>query len=80
MNTAVRGGNMYEYDGDDILTGNLGSDTIDGGAGNDILDGGKGVDTMYGGTGNDTYYVDNIGDVVTENAREGTDTVNSSIS
>ncbi len=43
------------------------------------MDGGVGNDTMIGGTGNDTYYVDNTGDVVTENASEGTDTVNSSI-
>jgi len=30
---------------------------------------------MAGGAGNDTYYVDSIGDVVTENVGEGTDTV-----
>ena len=34
---------------------------------------------MAGGTGNDTYVVDNAGDVVTENAGEGTDTVNTAL-
>ena len=35
---------------------------------------------MVGGTGNDTFVVDNTGDTVTENANEGTDTVQTSIS
>jgi Ca2+-binding RTX toxin-like protein len=65
--------------GDDTLTGLAGNDTLQGGAGNDLLDGGTGTDTMQGGTGNDTYVVDATGDVVTELANEGTDTVQSSI-
>jgi Ca2+-binding RTX toxin-like protein len=36
-----------------------------------------GADTLIGGTGNDTYTVDDVGDVVTENLNEGTDTVQS---
>ena len=35
---------------------------------------------MSGGAGNDTYVVDNAGDVVTEAAGDGTDTVQSSLS
>src|SRR3569623_249095 len=47
--------------------------------GDDKLDGGSGADTMVGGTGNDTYTVRDAGDIVVENAGEGTDRVNSSI-
>ena len=48
-------------------------------AGNDTLNGGAGADTMADGLGNDTYVVDNTGDVVNENANEGTDTVQASV-
>ncbi len=57
------------------LTGGDGNDILTGNGGNDILDGGLGEDQMTGGTGNDSYYVDNVHDVVTENATEGTDAV-----
>jgi Ca2+-binding RTX toxin-like protein len=61
------------------LTGNSGANRLDGGAGNDTLDGGAGIDTLTGGTGDDVYVVDNVKDVVTENADAGIDTVRSSI-
>jgi Ca2+-binding RTX toxin-like protein len=50
-------------------------DTLYGHGGNDVLDGGDGADAMFGGSGDDAYVVDNIGDVVVENASEGNDTV-----
>jgi Ca2+-binding RTX toxin-like protein len=64
---------------DNVLTGNSAANTLTGGAGNDTLNGGAGSDTMRGGTGNDIYVVDVSTDVVTENANEGTDTVQSSV-
>jgi Ca2+-binding RTX toxin-like protein len=56
------------------------SDIINGHGGNDVLDGRLGADTMAGGTGDDTFHVDDAGDVVTELAGEGIDTVRATIS
>lgn len=65
---------------DNIITGNSGVNILDGGAGHDTLDGMASADTMSGGDGDDVYIVDNIGDVVVENAGEGYDEVRSSVS
>jgi Ca2+-binding RTX toxin-like protein len=56
-------------------TGNASANTLTGNTGNNTLDGGGGTDTMAGGAGNDTYKVDVVGDVITEAASAGTDTV-----
>jgi len=61
-------------------TGNELNNVLTGNTGANVLDGGAGADTMAGGAGNDTYYVDDVGDVVTEAAAAGTDTVYSSVS
>ena len=62
-----------------MLTGNAAANTFTGGAGNDTLNGGAGIDTLIGGIGNDIYVVDVVGDIVTELAAEGTDTIQSAI-
>ncbi len=61
------------------LLGGAGNDTLSGGAGNDTLDGGAGNDSMSGGAGDDTYFVDALSDAVVENANDGADTVQTSI-
>jgi serralysin len=71
--------NLIGNNADNILRGNAGVDLIVAAAGNDLLDGGLGDDVMVGGTGDDRYMVDAAGDVVTEKAAEGTDTVLSAI-
>ncbi|RJF92794.1 calcium-binding protein [Noviherbaspirillum saxi] len=60
-------------------TGNTLGNVLIGNRAANTLEGLTGADSMSGGTGNDIYVVDNTGDVVTENADEGTDLVRSGI-
>jgi len=76
MGTATNGtGNS----GNNVLTGNSANNTLNGGGGNDTLNGSTGVDTLIGGLGDDIFQVDSTTDVITENANEGTDTIQSSV-
>ena len=61
-------------------TGTANNDLIVGTDNNDTINGGAGTDTLIGGLGNDTYVVDNINDVVTELANQGSDTIQSTVS
>lgn len=70
---------LYGGDGDDHLIGGAGNDWLQGDAGNDVLIGGTGNDTMLGGVGDDLYVVADAGDIVTEYAGQGRDTVMSKL-
>ncbi|HEY0028114.1 MAG TPA: M10 family metallopeptidase C-terminal domain-containing protein, partial [Allosphingosinicella sp.] len=61
------------------IWGGSGNDTLVGLEGNDLLVGGAGNDTFAGGAGDDGYVVDEAGDIVTEQAAEGSDTVSTTL-
>lgn len=62
-----------------VLKGLDGNDILAAGAGNDTLDGGAGSDEMLGGIGDDLFFVESSGDIVTEDADAGIDSVSSAI-
>ena len=62
-----------------FLTGSTGNDTLTGNADNNWISGNGGTDKLIGGLGSDYYVVDSSGDIVSENANEGYDVVESSI-
>jgi trimeric autotransporter adhesin len=64
---------------DQTIIGTTANNNLVGGSGNDILDGLAGVDTMSGGYGNDTYFVERAADQVIEQANQGIDTINTTV-
>ena len=73
------GDNVTGTSGNDTLNGTPWADELVGLAGNDLLNGGAGVDVMTGGAGLDTYVVDNLGDIINEDATGGVDTVQTTL-
>ncbi len=71
---------IYGSDVSSILTGGPGNDTLYGMSGDDLLNGGAGADMLYGRAGNDLYFIDDTAESIVENANEGIDTVQASIS
>jgi Ca2+-binding RTX toxin-like protein len=55
--------------------GNGDANMLYGNTGSNLLDGRGGADAMSGGAGDDVYVVDAAGDMVMENANEGSDAV-----
>lgn len=61
-------------------TGNASSNQITGNDSANLINGGAGTDVLAGGLGDDIYVVDNVSDVVLENASEGIDTIRTTVS
>lgn len=81
---AIGNDTLIGGEGNDTLIGDIfggtDNDSLDGGAGNDTLNGGLGRDTLVGGAGDDFYAIASADATITEQANQGTDRVNSSIS
>src|SRR5262245_16280280 len=61
-------------------TGNTLNNRLIGNSANNTLNGGVGNDTMSGRAGDDIYVVNATGDIVSESANQGTDTVRTTVS
>ena len=74
---------QWQTPGNNLLDGGAGNDiplavlamTPAGGDGNDRLDGGVGCRCPGGWAGNDLYVIDDLGDVIVEDANGGIDSV-----
>jgi serralysin len=61
--------------GADVLFGGANNDTLEGGDGVDLLFGLGGANTLVGGNDTDVYYLQTTGNIVTEDAGGGFDTI-----
>jgi Ca2+-binding RTX toxin-like protein len=61
------------------IYGNALANLLVGNGAQNTLDGGAGADTLIGQLGDDLYVIDDIGDVIIENANEGRDTIYTAI-
>jgi Ca2+-binding RTX toxin-like protein len=77
--TGTGGAQLFGNAGDNWLIGNSGANDLFGLGANDRLDGAGGADHLSGGVGDDTYVYDPL-DTITENANEGSDTIEASAS
>jgi Ca2+-binding RTX toxin-like protein len=66
--------------GNDVFFGGDFEDTLKGGPGDDYLNGGGGLDILQGGLGDDVYITDEPGDMVSEYANEGIDSIKTAVS
>jgi Ca2+-binding RTX toxin-like protein len=60
--------NLIGSSSDNVLVGGEGNDSLSGWQGDDTLIGGAGSNLLIGGQGNDTYLIENLTDVITEEA------------
>lgn len=67
-------------DGKDSLVGDSDANWLLGFDGDDLIDGKGGDDILFGGRGNDTFHIESNGDLIGEQAGEGTDRAIVSIS
>ncbi|MBD2530101.1 calcium-binding protein [Nostoc flagelliforme FACHB-838] len=78
--TVVNFDDVIGTNANDSIVGDNQNNQLSGNGGNDTLDGGGGNDTLKGGAGDDNYIIDSAGDIITEAANSGIDTVRPSFS
>ena len=73
INESVGDDAVFAGAGKDAVSGGVGKDMLLGCAGNDLLHGGPGVEIASGGAGDEGYTIEELCDVILQNAGEGND-------